>query len=272
MKNKNILFTFALCAAIAGAVQAHETFIIPGDTSKDYKAGDTATLVGISSHYFAVGEEIEAPETVEMYVYKNGVKGANIPLEANRDRVWYEGKYRLTDNTPVIAIFRSIGGHYSILTDGSYADGNRSQALAANPGKAVQVSRYFTKWGKLYLNPSKSDRTFSQPLGLDFEIVPVNNPADMRRGSRMTLRVLYKGQPWANGEVKASWDYYDYHTMDVWAQTGKTDAKGEVTFQLDHIDMKKPILWIFQAGDLRKSSQPNVDEDNLKATLVFAVK
>jgi hypothetical protein len=36
--------------------------------------------------------------------------------------------------------------------------------------------------------------------------------------------------------------------------------------------MGKPILWIFQAGDMRVSSQPDVNEDNLKATLVFAVK
>jgi uncharacterized GH25 family protein len=256
----------------AGFVFAHETFVIPGDSSKDYKAGDTATLVGVSSHYFAVGEELEPPATVEMYIYKNGAKGANIPLEANNDRVWYEGKYRLADDTPVIAVFRSIGGYYSILTDGSYSDGNRAEALAANPDKAVQTSRYFTKWGKLYLNPNKSDKTFREPLGFDFEIVPLNNPADMKRNSKISLRVLYKGKPWANGEVKATWDYYDYHTMDVWAHTGTTNAAGEVTFKLDHTNMKKPVLWIFQAGDMRKSSQTGIDEDNLKATLVFRVE
>ena len=270
MKKSFCLFGVSLF--FAGSVLAHETFIVPSDSSKGYKAGDTATLVGISSHYFAVGEEIEPLETVEMYVYKNGTKGANISLEANTDRVWYEGKYRLSDDTPVVAVFRSIGGFYSILTDGSYADGNRAQVLAANPGKSVQTSRYFTKWGKLYLNPNKNDKTFSQPLGHDFEIIPLNNPADMTRNSRMTIRVLYKGQPWANGAVKASWDYYDYRTMDAWAHTAITNANGEVTFRLNHIDMKKPVLWIFQAGDMRKSSQSGVDEDNLKATLVFAVK
>jgi uncharacterized GH25 family protein len=270
MKKFFCLLTIAL--VFAGFAFAHETFIIPGDSSKDYKAGDIAVLIGLSSHYFAVGEEIEAPDTVEMYVYKNGVKGANIPLEANHDRLWYEGKYRLSDDTPVTAIFRSIGGFYSILTDGSYADGNRAQALAANPGKSVQTSRFFTKWGKLYLNPNKNDKTFSRPLGLDFEIVPLDNPANMKRNSKITLQVLYKGQPWANGEVKATWDYYDYHAMDVWAHNAKTNANGEVTFRLDHANLKKPILWIFQAGDMRKSSQADVDEDNLKATLVFAVK
>ena len=68
------------------------------------------------------------------------------------------------------------------------------------------------------------------------------------------------------------WDYYDYHTMDAWAHTEKTDANGEVTFRLNHVNMGKPILWIFQAGDMRKSSQSDIDEENLKATLVFAVK
>ncbi|GHT87189.1 hypothetical protein FACS1894137_14000 [Spirochaetia bacterium] len=269
---KKFFCLLSISLVLAGFAVAHETFIIPGDSSKEYKAGDTAALVGVSSHYFALGEEIEAPETVEMYVYKNGTKGANIPLEANTDRAWYEGKYRLSDDTPVIAVFRSIGGFYSILTDGSYADGRKSDVIAANPGKSVQTSRYFTKWGKLYLNPSKNDTTFSKPLGHDFEILPLNNPADMKRNARMTIRVLYKGQPWPNGEVKATWDYYDYHTMDVWAHTAKTNANGEVTFRLDHIDMKKPVLWIFQAGDMRRSSQSDVDEDNLKATLVFAVK
>jgi uncharacterized GH25 family protein len=253
-------------------VFGHETFIIPGDTQKDYKAGDTAQLFGISSHYFAVGEEIEPPDTVEMHVYKNGVKGANLPLEPNQDRVWYEASYRLTDNTPVIAVFRSIGGFYSIFTDGSYADGNRHEAAEANPGKTVQVSRYFTKWAKLYLNPNSGDKTFNVPLGHDIEIVPLDNPAGLRRNSTLKLRVLYKGQPYANAEVKATYDYYDYHTMDAWAKTAKTDSKGEVSFRLDHPNLGKTIIWGFQVGDMRTSTQPDVDEDNLKAMLILAVK
>jgi uncharacterized GH25 family protein len=269
---KKLLCVLGICLQASGFVFAHETFIIPGDTQKEYKAGDTAQLFGISSHYFAVGEEIEAPETVEMHVYKNGVKGANLQLEPNRDRVWYEGSYRLTDNAPVIAVFRSIGGFYSIMTDGSYADGNRQQVLAANPDKTVQVSRYFTKWAKLYLNPSRDDTSFSVPLGHDIEIIPLVNPAGMRRNSTMRLRVLYKGQPFANAEVKATHDYYDYHTMDAWAKTARTDGRGEVSFRLDHPNLGKTVLWAFQAGDTRISTQPDVDEDNLKAMLIFPVK
>ena len=269
---KKLCCVLVVCLFVSGFVFGHETFIIPGDTQKEYKAGDTAQLFGISSHYFAVGEEIEPPDTVELHVYKNGVKGANLPLEANRDRVWYEANYRLADNTPVVAVFRSIGGFYSIMTDGSYADGNKREAAAANPDKTVQVSRYFTKWAKLYLNPGAGDRTFSNPLGHDIEIIPLDNPAGARRNSNFKLRVLYKGQPYANAEVKATYDYYDYHTMDAWAKTARTDSKGEVSFRLDHPNLGKAVLWGFQVGDMRQSAQPDVDEDNLKAMLLFVVK
>jgi uncharacterized GH25 family protein len=257
---------------VAGLAFGHETFIIPGDAQKEHKAGDTVRLFGLSSHYFAVGEEIEPPDTVEMHVYKNRVRGANLPLEANPDRLWYEASYRLTDDVPVIAVFRSIGGFYSIMTDGSYVDGTRRQAAETNPGKTAQVSRYFTKWAKFYLNPNRDDRTFSEPLGHDIEIIPLVNPAGLRRNSTIRLRALYKGQPYADAEVKATHDYYDYHAMDAWAKTARTDGKGEVSFRLDHPNLGKTVLWGFQVGDTRGSSQPDVDEDNLKAMLILAVK
>jgi uncharacterized GH25 family protein len=269
---KKLCCVLIVCLFVAAFAFGHETFVIPGDSQKEHKAGDTAQLIGISSHYFAVGEEIEPPDSVEMHVYKNGAKGPNLPLEANTDRVWYEANYRLTDDTPVIAVFRSIGGFYSIMTDGSYADGNRRQVMEENPGKTVQVSRYFTKWAKLYLNPNRSDRSFDAPLGHDIEIIPLNNPAGLRRNSNLKLRVLYKGQPYANAEVKATHDYYDYHTMDAWAKTARTDGKGEVSFRLDHPNMGKAVIWGFQVGDMRKSTRPDVDEDNLKAMLILTVR
>jgi uncharacterized GH25 family protein len=88
----------------------------------------------------------------------------------------------------------------------------------------------------------------------------------------MKLRVLYKGQPYANAEVKATYDYYDYHTMDAWAKTARTDGKGEVSFRLDHPNLGKAVLWAFQVGDTRTSAQQDVDEENLKAMLLFVAR
>jgi uncharacterized GH25 family protein len=257
----------------AGFAFAHETTIIAGDTSKDYKSGDTVTLYGISSHYNLVGEELEGLDAVEMQVYKNGVKGANLPLTENKDRLWYEGKYTLTDNNLSVAVFRSIGGYTTTFSDGSRASLNKRQAAAANPGKTISKTSYFSKWGKYYINPSKADRTFSTPLGHDIEIIPLDNPADISRGSTIKLRVLYRGKPLPNAEVKATYDYYDYRTIDAWVSTGrKTDNNGEISFKLDYPNIGKPVVWIFRAREVQKVNTAETDEENPAATLLFVVK
>lgn len=257
----------------AGFAFAHETTIIPDNTSKDYKSGDTVTFFGISSHYNLVGEELEGLDAVEMYVYKNGIKGSNLPLTENKDRLWYEGKYTLTDNNLAIAVFRSIGGYTTTFSDGTRVGMDKRRAAAANPGKSIVKTNYFSKWGKYYLNPSKADRTFSTPLGHDIEIVPLDNPAGMARDSTIKLRVLYRGKPLPNAEVKATYDYYDYRTIDAWVSTGRrTDNNGEISFKLNHPDIGKPVVWIFRAREVQKVNSQETDEENPAATLLFAVK
>ncbi|MDR2433829.1 MAG: DUF4198 domain-containing protein [Treponema sp.] len=270
---KRVFCLLSISLVFAGFAFAHETTIIPSDNLKDYKSGDTVTLFGISSHYNLVGEELEGLDAVEMYVYKNSVKGANLPLREDKDRLWYEGKYTLTDNNLAIAVFRSIGGYTTTFSDGSRVSMNKRQAAAANPGKTITRTNYFSKWGKYYINPGKADRTFSTPLGHDIEIIPLDNPADMSRNSTMRLRVLYRGRPLPNAEVKASYDYYDYRTMDAWASTGrKTDNNGEISFRLDHPNIGKPVVWFFRVREVQKVNTPETDEENPAATLLFTVK
>ncbi|GHV51115.1 phosphoribosylglycinamide formyltransferase [Spirochaetia bacterium] len=270
---KKLFSLLGMSLVLASLTFAHETTIVTGDTAKDYKSGDTVTLYGISSHYNLVGEELEGLDAVEMYVYKNGVKGANLPLKEDKDRLWYEAQYRLTDNNLAVAVFRSIGGYTTTFSDGSRVRLNKRQAADANPGKTITKTNYFSKWGKYYINPSKTDRTFSTPLGHDIEIVPLDNPANMRRGSTIKLRVLYRGNPLPNAEVKATYDYYDYRTMDAWVSTGrKTDSKGEISFRLNHPNIGKPVVWIFRAREVQRVNSPETDEENPAATLLFAVK
>ncbi|MDR1420902.1 MAG: DUF4198 domain-containing protein [Treponema sp.] len=264
-----------LCIGLvfAGFAFGHETTIITSDSARDYRSGDTVELFGISSHYNLVGEELEGLDAVEMHVYKNGIKGEALPLTENKDRLWYEGKYTLTDNSLAIAVFRSIGGYTTTFSDGTRVSLNKRAAAAANPGKTVSKTSYFTKWSKYYINPGSADRTFSVPLGHDLEIIPLDNPANMRRGGTMRLRVLYQGKPLPNAEVKASYDYYDYRTMDAWASTGrKTDRNGEISFRLDHPDIKKPVIWFFRVRELQRVNTAETDEENPAATLLFVVK
>ncbi|GHV73020.1 nickel transporter [Spirochaetia bacterium] len=265
---KSLFLTVVACAIVSSAISAHEFFVIP-DVAKDYKAGDTVQIDALSTHYFTVGEELEPAEVNEVYAVKNGAKGAPLPLEKNPDRVWYQTNYRLTDDTPTIIVGNRKGGFYCLFTDGDYADGTRAEVVAANTGKTIATARYFAKYSKYYLNPNAGDTSFSTPLGHDLEIIPLDNPAKIKKGifSKAKFRVLYKGQPLANAEISATYDYYDYKTANAYAQTGKTDAKGEVTFKIDNSG-----LWIVRISDTRPSAYPDTEEDNIAAIVVFNVK
>lgn len=265
---KKILFLAAAAGLVfTGMAAAHEFFVIPNEV-KEYRAGDTVQLNALSTHYFTVGEELEPVEVNEVYAVKNGVKsGSDLPLERNADRIWYEAKYRLTDSAPVIIVGNRKGGYYCLFTDGGYADGTRAEAAAANPGKTIATARYFAKYSKYYLNPAASDASFSVPLGHALEIIPLDNPARIRKGSTAKFRVLYNGQPLANADIQATYDYYDYKTANAYAQTGKTDARGEVSFRIDQTG-----IWIIRASDTRRSTKPGTDEDNNNAIVVFTVR
>ena len=264
---KKYLLVVAVCLFVINMVQAHETYVMPVE-NKEYKAGDTVTLAHMSTHYFTVGEELEPVEVNVMTIVKNGSRGNPLRLTANNDRLWYEATYTLTDNTPVIVEGNRLGGFYGLFTDGGYADGTRAQVTAANPGKTIATMRYFAKYSKFYLNPAANDRTFSTPLGHELEIIPLDNPAGIKRGSSPRFRVLYKGQPLPNAEISATYDYYDYKTVDNYAKKGmKTDSKGEVTVKIDNSG-----LWYVRVRDSRRSAHPNTDEDVLSAIVGFTVK
>jgi uncharacterized GH25 family protein len=271
MKKASFLLGMGLVCAVFAS--AHETTLIPGDTSREYRPGDTVTLMGISSHYNLVGEELEGLDAVEMYVYKNGLRGPNLPLRENAERLVYEGSYTLTDTNPVIAVFRSIGGYTTTFSDGTRVSLDKRTAARTYPEKSIVNTGYFSKWAKYYLNPNRNDRSFSAPLGHDIEIIPLDNPAGMTRNSTMRLRVLYRGRPLPNAEVKASYDYYDYRTMDAWASTGRrTDNNGEISFRLDHPDMGKTVVWIFRVRETRPVNTGEADQENPAATLLFPVR
>jgi uncharacterized GH25 family protein len=265
---KRVIMALVVCLLAGGMAGAHEFFVIP-DEVKEYKAGDTVQINALSTHYFTVGEELEPAEVNEVYVVKNGAKGNPLPLERNADRVWYETEYTLADDAPAIVVGNRKGGFYCLFTDGGYADGSRAEVESAEPGKAIAKARYFAKYSKLYLNPNTRDSSFSVPLGHDLEIIPLDNPAKIKSGafSRAKFRVLYKGQPLTNAEIAATYDYYNYKTANAYAQTGTTDAKGEVSFKIDHSG-----LWLVRVSDTRPSSHPGTDEDNNAAIVVFAVK
>ena len=248
---KSLLLAVA-CLFVGNLAQAHETFVMPVN-NKEYRSGDTVTLALLITHLYTVGDVIPTAEASRVSIVKNGSRGSPLPLTVNENRRWVEATYTLTDNTPVIVEGNRTGRFTCTMTDGTSIIGTRAAVAAANPGRTIASVEYSERFSKAYLNPVTNDNSFSVPLGHDLEIIPLTNPAGIRSGSnsRVNFRVLYKGQPLANTEVKATWDTYDYKNSDNFAQTGTTNARGEITFRITN-----PGLWLLRAGDIRPSSRP----------------
>jgi uncharacterized GH25 family protein len=273
LMKKNGLLAVALCVFVAGAVGAHEFFVLSG--VKAPKAGDTVPLYLLSTHYFTVGEELEDIKYNAVYVRQNGRRGNALPLAANNDRVWYETEFRLEGGGPVIGPVIIEGDRAAtwtcVFTDGTRAEMTPDEARAAHPDKNISEARFLHKVSKTYLatsQPDLKDASFSAPLGYALEIIPQDNPARLKKGAKAQFQVRYNGQPLPNAEVWATYDYYDYKTMNAHEQTGKTDGNGMVTFRISN-----PGVWIIGLRDSRSSTFQGVKAtENNDSIVVFTVQ
>lgn len=260
----NLFLVLAICTSLCGAAYTHEFFVI---TEGIPKPGDTVPLYLLSTHYFTVGEELEDIKYNKVYIRQNGVRGSALPLQTNAERVWYETQFRLQSDVPVIVEADRAAAYTCVFTDGSRAEGTPDAVKAGAKGKSIAEARYLHKVSKTYLNPKANDTGFSVPLGYDLEIIPLDNPALLKRGAKARFRVLYKGQALANASIWATYDYYDYKTMNAHEQTGTTDSKGEVAFTISN-----PGIWIIGLRDSRNSTFQGVKTiENNDSLVVFTV-
>jgi uncharacterized GH25 family protein len=262
---KTLFFTFVVCVLSAGVLQAHEFFVITN--SKVPKAGDTVPLYVLSTHYFTVGEELEDIKYNKVFVRQNGRRSNALALSTNRDRVWYETEFRLDSDAPVIIEGDRAATYTCVFTDGTRAEGTPDEMRAAYPDKTITEARFLHKVSKTYLNPARNDTAFSAPLGYTLEIIPLDNPARLKKGSKARFRVLYNGRPLPNAAIWATYDYYNYKTMDAHEQSGTTDGSGEVTFRISN-----PGVWIIGLRDSRTSTFQGVKvTENNDSIVVFTV-
>ncbi|MDR2483806.1 MAG: DUF4198 domain-containing protein [Treponema sp.] len=263
--NAKVFLAVLLGIAATGIAGAHEFFVIPQE-ARNYKAGEAIPLDVLSTHYFMAGEEIETPASVnDVYVLQSGLK-TSLSLTPNQRRLLYETSYTLKDNTPAVLVGNRAGAYYCIFTDGTHAEGKRSEVTKANPQKTIARSHFYAKFSKTYLNPDIKDTAYKNPLGQTLEIVPLSNPAEITKGKNAEFQVLYKGQPLGNAEVSATYNGYDQKNQNSYALTGKTKQSGRVRFKINQSG-----VWLVRVSDTRRGD-PGVDVQELTAIVVFTVK
>lgn len=108
---------------------------------------------------------------------------------------------------------------------------------------------------------SVADRQFDQPL----EIVPLSNPAELKAGDYMDVKITMRGEPYG-GMVFAT--YAGFSTEGAYAYTVEPDNQGKASIRILH-----PGQWLIRAKVEQPFKDPKVcDVESYTTTLTFAVR
>ncbi|MDR2491805.1 MAG: DUF4198 domain-containing protein [Spirochaetaceae bacterium] len=248
MKNIFVLFLITLAG---GALCAHEWFAALTDT-KPVKEGDMVTVGIYSTHRLIVPEGVQDASRNAVYILQNN-KPADMRAKMNRNEAQklLTAEFALPAGDPVMVVVNSIGS-FTHTTSAGCRGGSKDTLKAL--GFSVLKTTARESWCKVYVNPSSSDQSFAQPLGLPLELVPVTNPADITTGKQAVFKVLLNGKPLANANINASYKSFNPKDEDAWALRDlKTDKAGQVTLDIPAAPAAKDI-WVVKTsytGDVK---------------------
>jgi uncharacterized GH25 family protein len=91
---------------------------------------------------------------------------------------------------------------------------------------------HYSKYPKTIVQVgNKIDQVPTKPLNLPLEIVPAENPYNLKKGDDLKVKVLFKGNPLS--EIELAWSFPGQG--ESFAGTTKTNSKGEATVPLTKI-------------------------------------
>jgi uncharacterized GH25 family protein len=265
MNALRVLITGSLTIALASCALGHDTWLIPdlfvltrnSDVALELTSGmafptlDTSikperidrALCRLAGRQFKLTELLSAPKCL---LFK-----ARLP-ESGVATMWVDLKPRSLVLTPKLV--------KEYLDEIGAAEDIRQQW--ANAKRPRRWREEYTKHSKTFVRvgDAQLDRSWAEPVGMQLEIVPENNPTTLRAGDKLALRVLKNGAPLGSvsvGIVVAG---------DAKGRIQKTDAEGRVTFPLE-----RGGRCLVRVTELRKSSQAGIDWESDFTTLTVQI-
>jgi uncharacterized GH25 family protein len=122
-----------------------------------------------------------------------------------------------------------------------------------------------TKWKERYTKHAKTfirvgdaggDTSYRVPVGMDLEIVPLNDPTALHVGDTLAVLVLSRGRPATSLSVGLD------RAGKANVMVRETDGSGRAVFALDRAGR-----WLLHATELRPASQPDLEWESDFATV-----
>ena len=266
MKRKLFCLTLALTLFSTLVVSAHDTWLSPRTFS--VLVGSKAYLDLTSGMSFPVLETSIKPDRIDVARVRINSKADDLINHSSLRRsltfqtqfnergvatCWVELKPRQLELTPKLVeeYFTEIDATKEVRDEW-----NNMEA----PKRWREV---YVKHAKTFIavGDSGADNSWSEPVGMSLEIVPLTNPTTLKAGQEFSVRVLKNGAPYPNfrlgmvlgGKLKGEF--------------GTTNADGRIVFQL-----KSAGKYLFHGTDLHRSSKPDLEWESDFTTLVIQVR
>jgi uncharacterized GH25 family protein len=253
MKMNKSFASIALCLTLclaAGAAWAHDLWI----ACPKAKAGQKLTMEIIYGHSFPTDELLAPGEVAELYVM--GPKG-KIVAAPGADKK-FSTKQSLAAGS-YIAVSGNKAKFWTKAPSG-YVHKTKDQVP-----EAIKCIRS-VKYAKAIVNLGGKAADVSKPLGQDLEIVPLSNPATVKPGGELPIKVLLAGKPLAKAEVTAT--FAGFSKDRAMAFYNKTNKDGMVKVKLWH-----PGFWLVRVNQQTHYQDPaKCDTMSKTATLTFEIK
>ena len=245
----------------AATARAHDFWIEP---STFHPSPGTPVFVGLRVGQDFIGDPVPrlSPFIAAFYVRQSGVDHD----VSGADRVDPAGVLRADGGATEIIAYASTGNYIELPPD-RFEDYLKLYGLddviasRAHRGESDKSGRErFYRYAKALLTGDKPSADVAKPLGLDYEIVPDDDPTT--RLKPFHGRLLYRGKPMGNSRVVALL----HGEPSVRVQT-LSDAQGAVTLPLPRAG-----IWLIKSVHMERAwFFSGEDWDSLWASLTFEI-
>ncbi len=218
-----------LCVLVTGSMQAHDTWVSPSAYSS--ATGKPVIFALTSGMKFPALETGPKPERIakagfcsaaekgeikDLTGAEEALRGTLSFAEAGIVTVWFEARPRELDLTDEQVV--------------EYLDEIHAPAAIRETWEKQKGRQ---KWKETYIKCAKTavavgdgagDKTWSEPVGMALEIVPLTNPVTAKAGQGFSLKLLRDGQPVPQASIALVEEGHENRVFQV------TDADGLATF------------------------------------------
>jgi uncharacterized GH25 family protein len=250
-----IAFAGMLIILLAGpAARAHFPWINLEDGL--IETGQTLGWTIGWGHRFPLAGFMAKDEVEEMAIL--GPNGAGKKTAASNSELQFKSAEALSQPGAYIVAVTRKAGFYTKTTEG----GKRQSKKGLQ--NVIKCSRSHSCM-KAIANVGQSDGKVDTTVGHPIEIIPLANPADLRPGDYLPIRVLLKGQPFST-TFHATYSGFS-NENGVFAYTANTDKKG-----LGKLRILAPGAWLIKVDYEEPFKDPKeCDVESYLGTLTFEV-